>query len=82
MVAKTNDGTATNKVEKKIITLSAQEFRLIAARQPKNNPKTKATTIDVPPSMAEIEKLSKIVWEIFRPVLSEIPKSPWKIFPR
>ena len=73
-------GTDTNSVVKKMISRSGQRFRQSAAVEPSRSPSTMAQTAAMPPSLADTENFSRMIWEMSRPVFSEMPKSPWARF--
>ena len=69
-------GTDTNSVVRNMISRSGQRLRQSAAMEPRINPSTTAKAAAMPPSFAEVENFSEMIWEISRPVFSEMPKSP------
>ncbi|MPN16765.1 hypothetical protein SDC9_164111 [bioreactor metagenome] len=81
IVAKTNEGTETNSVVKKIINRSGHLLRVSAAIEPSITPTATAAAAAMPPSLAEMAKLVQIVVAISRPVFSEMPKSPCSRLP-
>ncbi len=70
IVAKTNEGTETNSVVKKMITRSGHLLRDSAASEPSITPTTTAAAAAIPPSLAEMAKLVQIVVAMSRPVFS------------
>ena len=79
-VASTKEGTDTNSVVRKMITRSGQRLRVSAATEPSVSPSTTASPAAMPPSLADTAKESRMVTEISRPVLREMPKSPCSRF--
>ena len=80
-VANTKDGIAVKSVVMNMIRRSGHRFLKRAAIAPNTTPRISAQSAASPPIVAETLKHSKIVPVIARPVFSETPKSPRRIFP-